>query len=319
MTRCSDKFIENIKKELSIGQVVKVRITAIDTEQSRLTASIKQAQDDFTPASTLAKQDKGKKRDQSASKSTTVTDITGIELGDKFSATVAEVHEAQVVLSLKGKDAKALLSLSALARHRSSTVTECKETLTPGELLEDLVVVSKNPEKGLIIVGFVVSNKPSLVPSTSSRSGISQNTEPLFTFDSLAEGQGLEGTIGDQIPTGYFVQLSRGIRGKLAWTNLADNYDTVGGSNLKKGIKVKCAIIALDVENKRIDLSTRKSKLMPSAQEGELKDPVIEEIGQLEDGQSIRGFVRSISDSGLFVDLGKDLTARVQIKVSQFL
>ena len=47
------------------------------------------------------------------------------------------------------------------------------------------------------------------------------------------------------------------------------------------------------------------------------KTPVIENIEDLEDGKEIRGFVRSVSDAGVFVDVGKDLAARVQIKVSE--
>lgn len=284
----------------------------MDTEARRLTASVKQALDTYKAPADAKSKKKEKAAQQQDSDYTFSDNVTAIEIGDKVTGEITAIHESQIVLQLKNSMVKALLSISALAKLRKTSVLEMKPTLAVGQTISDLAVVSKNPEKGLVIVGL---SQPKPGPSlVIERGGISQATEqPLVTFDSLQEGNILEATIGDQIPVGYFVQISRGIRGKMRWTELSDDYDTVKALDLSKGSKVKCIIVDYDKDEKRIDLSIRRSRLEDVSEE-ETRDPVIESIKSLKKDQPVRGFVRGISDNGLFVDIGKNLTARVQIK-----
>ena len=305
-----DKFVEDIEKEFTVGQVVKLRITRIDEATSRLSASMKQAHENYEP------RPNGKVK---AKEDGPVADISSVEIGDSFSAEVTDVHEAQIVLALDKNGLKALLSLAALARHRSTTIYEVRTALEIGQKLSDLKVVSKNPEKGLIIVGCTPLHRDvqqALIPSFSAalRHGISASTEDHVTFESLAKGQILIGNISSQIATGYFVQLTRGIRGKVSWTELGDDYDAVQAP-LQKGAEVRCLVMEFDPESKRVELSLRQSRLDPNTFDMDIRDHVVEDIEALHEGKRIRGFVRSVSDAGVFVDIGKDLTARAQIKV----
>lgn len=314
--RDSDKFVENIAKEFNIGQTIKVKLIKVDLESKRLTASVKQALDNYdASASTKDGQTKEKKQQKKRTEAV-VADVSGIELGETISGTITDIHEQQVVLALSKDRIKALLSLTSLAKRRSTAPADLKTSLKVGEELTDLTVVSKNVEKGLVIVGYTASTntKPSLVPT---RSGISSNThEALLTFDQLSEGQTLEGTISNDLgPQGYFVQLSKGMRGKLRATELADNYDDIPTLGLKKGSTVTCIITEFDSESKRIELSMRKSRLHGEDDASvEIRDTIYDDIDELSEGERLRGFVKSISDAGVFVEIGKDLTARVQIK-----
>ena len=303
--------MEDVKKEFTIGQVVEVRLTSIDKATSRFTASIKQAQEGYEAPS----KNKGKSKEAML-----VQDIGSVELGDPVSGEVADIHEAQIVLVLEKVRLKALLSLASLARYCSTTITDLKATLHIGAKIPNLSVVSKNAEKGLVIVVCALSQNQNLLPLVQAsnnvvRNGISSSTEALFTFDMLSVGQIIEGVIGDQISTGYFVQLTKGIRGKVRWSDLGDDYDAVQGLDLKKGVRAKCIVTEYDLDSKRIELSLRASKMDSSTVFEDIRDISIDNIAELDNGQKVRGFVKGISDAGLFVDLGKNATARVQIKV----
>jgi rRNA biogenesis protein RRP5 len=313
ISEAADHFVADIKKEFNIGQVIKVRITAVDQDAGRLTASAKQALDTYKPKSTDGKKGKATAKEQPKSDV-----VLTLSVGDKVSGVVSEIHESQVLLALEGHEGvKALLSLASLARNRSTDVDTLRLELTTGEELSNLVVVSTNPDKGLVILGHPVKSTTSLFPS--AQNGISANSRPTLTFDDLEVGQVLEGTLGDQNPQGYFVQLAKSIRGKVRWSELGDDYDAVNSMSLQKGSVVKVVIIDYDKAAKKIDLSMRQSRLNEAEnaedEDAEIRDPIVESLDELEDGKEVRGFVRSISDAGVFVDLGKDLAARVQIKV----
>lgn len=303
VAEAADHFVENIQKEFTLGQVVKVRIIHVDKENRRITASVKQALDSYEPMEKKVK-NKGY---------TFSEDVSAVEIGTKTAGEIAAIHESQIILSLKNTNVKALLSISAVAKHRKQSPMDIKAALAVGQILEDLAIVSKNDEKAIVIVGLTQPKAgPSLV---IERGGISIGTEQaLITFDSLAEGHILEGLVGDSTGTGHFVQLGRGIRGKLAATELSDDYDAVKAMNLSKGAKVKCIIYDYDKDDKRIDLSLRRSRL-EGVDSSEIRDPIVDDLKTLTKDKTLRGFVRSVSDSGLFIEIGKGLTARVQIKV----
>ena len=113
--------------------MIPVRIIAVDAETSKIVASARQAHD--------------KKPE----------DTTTVEIGNVLTGEVSALHETNLVLSLRPSGVKALMSYSTLARHRKTTVEELRAGLAKGQTLEDLVVVSKNADKGFVIVGLVPS------------------------------------------------------------------------------------------------------------------------------------------------------------------
>jgi rRNA biogenesis protein RRP5 len=76
---------------------------------------------------------------------------------------------------------------------------------------------------------------------------------------------------------------------------------------------LKAAIVEVDLTKKQLVLSTRRSKMYPE----EIKPVTDREIRDLRDlvaGETVRGFIKSVAEHGLFVTLGRNIDARVQIR-----
>ncbi|CAE6393843.1 unnamed protein product [Rhizoctonia solani] len=269
----------------TIGQVVKSRITSIDKEQHRLTASIRQAAPSFQGP----------------------VDISNVQVGSTVSGTVSAVHEENVVLGLeKPEGGRALLSVSNLANARGTTVSQLRSSLEQGERIEGLTVMSVNADKALVIVSAA---KPKPKEKTKPKTGLSN----ALRIDALEKGQVVSGRITQTMGTGSGVRLSSHIVGRLHATDVADDYTGPLATPPAEGSVVEVAIIGIDKDLKRVDVSMRKSRLEPSVKH-KIVDREIGSIEELKVGEKVRGMVKSVVQHGLFVMLGRDLDARIQIK-----
>lgn len=272
----------------TVGKVIPVRIINVDEARQRIVASARQA------ATNVNKPAAG-------------TD--SVEIGNVLIGEVTGLHETNIIIALEPTRVKALMSYSTLARHRKVSIEDLKSSLAKEEILEDLVVVSKNSEKGFVIVGLVPSKAKKVAegvedPSTGHRS-----------FESLAVGQIISGRISGKVPTGLLVQISRSLKGRVPPTEVSDDFELGKSGDLTVvGTHVQCYVLKIDTEFRRVELSLRASRI--GGDGAAVKDKVITKVDELKVGQTIRGFVKNVADSGLFVSLGGDVTARVQIKVS---
>lgn len=274
-------------KRISLGQVVQVKIIRVDASEGKVTASIRQA----LPGA-------------SAGANGADLEPTGsVDVGDKVEGTVIALHADNLVLHLRPGDAKGLIAWSVLAKRRGATVDDLRLTTSKGDVISDLLVTRKNEERGIAIVGFAQQTKAP--PAT----GISS----VLAMDSLLEGQKLDGKVLQKLPAGVIVQISRNLRGRIAWTDLSDDYDSVAQGEPLLNTLLPCSIVGLDPERGRIDLVSRPSLVDP-ATAGAVKDRYVDSISDIRSGDTIRGIVKNISDSGLFVAIGREVTARVQIK-----
>lgn len=234
-------------------------------------------------------------------------DTTAVEIGSVLSGEVSALHESNLVISLQPSQVKALMSYSTLARHRKISIETLKTELVKGQTIDDLVVVSKNVDKGFVIVG--------LVPSKAFKAGEQSAETPLsnFPFESLVAGQILSGRICGKVPTGLLVQISRSVRGRVGRTEISDDFNTIDSADVAIGTQAQCYVLSIDVENRRVDLSLRPSRITNGVK---ARDMAVSKVDDLKAGQTIRGFVKNVANHGVFVSLGSDVTARVQIKVS---
>ena len=150
---CSESFSTDLTKLFTAGKVITVRLISVDRANSRILASVRQVDNPSTANA----------RVQNSS-----AEIDSIDIGTILSGTISAVHDTNIVLSLVPSGVKALISFPTLARHRALSVEDLRLTLEKGQTLEDLVVVSKNADKGFVIVG--------LVPSSSSKASASSAT-----------------------------------------------------------------------------------------------------------------------------------------------
>jgi len=256
---------------------VKVRILSLDG--GRITASIKQASANFD----------------------VVTDISSIDVGHTVEGKVTEIHKDNILVTLQPTKIRALLSLKNLANHRHETVTQLLGTLTVGEHLEELIVVSRNPDKALVIVANKPKQKPPMIPKGSN-----------ITMESIDIGQLIGGRVTQHIRNGALVKITPHIGGILHFSDLSDNFDA--GAQLP-GVDsiIKATVVGKDDAKKQLALSIRVSRTKPDHKH-EIVDQEINHLSELQVGQNVRGFVKNVMEHGLFVNIGREIDARVQIK-----
>ncbi|KAG6832513.1 hypothetical protein H0H92_000142 [Tricholoma furcatifolium] len=275
----SETSLHNLADSFPLGRVVQVRVIATEPDHGRIVASIRQASPNFKA---------------------TVTDISAVEIGNIVQATVTEIHKDNIVLTLQPTQVRALISLKNLANHRSISVAQLCASIKTGDALEDLVVVTRNPEKGFVIV----ASKPKAKEALPSKGTLSMETVVL--------GQLVGGRVTRHTRNGTLIKLNAHIGGILHPTDASDNYET-GVSFPPIDTLIKAAVIGIDQNRKQLTLSTRPSKMHPDQAQA-VVDRDISEINDLHPGDTVRGFIKSVAEHGLFVTLGRDLDARVQIR-----
>jgi len=256
------------------GKPVLVRILPNDKEKGRILATIRQA--------TI---------------NTASHDISAVEVGHSVEGTINEVHKDNVLLNLEPSNVRALLSLKNLANRRGSTVSQLRVNLKTGEKLDDLLVVSRNTEQGFVIV----ANKPTAKPALGT-----------VSIDTVQVGQIVGGRVVKHDRRGALVKFNGRITGSLHPTDTSDDYEA-GSPFPNVDSVLKAVVIAVDREKKHLTLSTRKSQMEPPGSHA-VVDPEITSVEDLKPGTLVRGFIKSVAEHGLFVSVGRDLDARVQIK-----
>ena len=256
------------------GKPVLVRILSNDKEKGRVLASIRQATTNAAPP-----------------------DIGTVEVGDSVEGTINDVHKDNVLLNLEQSNVRALLSLKNLANRRGSTVAQLRANLKTGEKLDDLLVVSRNAEQRFVIV----ANKPKAKPALGT-----------ISIDTVQVGQIVGGRVVKHDRRGALVKFNGHINGSLHPTDISDDYEA-GSPFPNVDSIIKAAVITVDREKKYLTLSTRKSR-MESSESHAVVDPEILSVEDLKVGTFVRGFIKSMVEHGLFVTIGRDVDARVQIK-----
>ena len=275
----SDISAINLLDAFFIGKVVKVRIINVNIERSQLVASIKQA--------------------MPISKSI-ITDIDGVEIGSIVKGVISEIHKKNVILTLHPTQVRALMSLDDLANHGGLSLTQLRVSLKVGDQVEQAFVVSRNSEKGFVVV------------ATKPRSTSVITPKSLLSFDTIQVGQIVGGRVIRHGRNGAHIKLTSRIVGSLHPTDACDDFE-VGVPFPAIDSILKAVVIDIDRERRHLVLSSRASTLYPE-QDKTIVDREITSISELKAGEPIRGFIKSVAEHGLFVMLGRDVDARVQIK-----
>lgn len=266
-----------LTEAFSVGKIVKVRIMKVDANARRIAASIRQVSTTF---------------------GLSASDVSGISVGDTVQGTVVELRKTNVVLTLKPSGARGLISFAVLARLRGVTISELEGSLNPGTDVEPLVVVSRDLENGLVVLGG------------SSKSRTKLNA--LLSMKTVVIGQVVGGRITRHGRRGAHVKLTTRIAGSLHPTDVCDDYD-LGNPFPPVDSVIKATVVGIDEGFNHLSLSTRPSRRNP----GEAGSPVDREINSVDDlkvGDTVRGFIKSVAEHGLFVMLGRAVDARVQIR-----
>ncbi len=258
---------------------MKVRITTVEADQGRIIASIRQAASTFDSA---------------------VTDISEVEVGNMVEGVITEIHKDNAILLLRPSRVRALLSLKNLANHRSISLPLLKNELSVGEKLTELVVVTRNVEKSFIIV----ANAPKIKTNISAKNSLS--------IDTITIGQVVGGRVTRHTKQGALVKITSRIGGIIHPTDVSDNLDT-GTPYPAIDLLVKAVVVGVDKEKSQVTLSMRQSRLHPD-KILQVVDREINDVSDLSVGDTVRGFIKSVAEHGLFIIVGRNIDARVQIR-----
>ena len=229
-----------------------------------------------------------------------ISDISSIEIGHTVEGSVSEIHKDNAILTLQPSHIRALLSLKNLANHRGLTLPQLRTGLKVGEKLEELVVVTRNTEKAFV----VVANKPKPKPNSLLKGS-------TITMESVEVGQLIGGRVTRHTRHGVLIKITTHIGGILHVTDTSDSFETI--SLPKIDAIIKAIIVGIDKTKRQLTLSTRLSRMRPSPDQV-VVDREISSIEDVQVGDTLRGFIKNIGEHGLFVTIGRDVDARVQIK-----
>ncbi|KAJ6441591.1 rRNA biogenesis protein RRP5 [Purpureocillium lavendulum] len=139
----------------------------------------------------------------------------------------------------------------------------------------------------------------------------SSSSSESITWASLKPNMFLPGRITKVNERQVLVKLSETVSGPVHLPDMADNFDDIDTSEYRKNDIVRVSVVEVDTPNKRLRLSLRPSRIMSSALP--VTDKEINSFSQIATGDIVRGFVKNVSDKGLFVLLGGQVTALVKI------
>ncbi|XP_043970110.1 protein RRP5 homolog isoform X1 [Gambusia affinis] len=116
-----------------------------------------------------------------------------------------------------------------------------------------------------------------------------------------------------QPQVGLVVKLPFGGTGSVSVTDVADTYRPNPLEAFRKDQLVRCYL--LDVQNGKWHLSLRPSRLNPQSTKP-AKDPEVLSLDHLRLDQVVRGYVKTVSEQGVFIRLSHNITGRAQLQQS---
>ncbi|KAI1331172.1 nucleic acid-binding protein [Xylariaceae sp. FL0255] len=131
------------------------------------------------------------------------------------------------------------------------------------------------------------------------------------TWDTIKRNMVLPGRITKINERQVLVQLSDLISGPVHLIDMSDDYAEANTLSYSKNSVIRVSVVEIDKSNKRLRLSLRPSRILSSS--SPINDREVTAFTQLSVGDVIRGFVKNVSDKGLFIGLGGDITAMVRI------
>ncbi|MCJ1313904.1 rRNA biogenesis protein rrp5 [Agyrium rufum] len=142
----------------------------------------------------------------------------------------------------------------------------------------------------------------------SARSG--QSTMPT-SLKELSVGDLYAGRVTKVADGFIMVQINEHLSAPVYLIDMADDFDEANPSAFHKNQIVRVCVQTIDEPNKRFTLSSRPSKILSSSLP--VKDPEITTISQLKLGHAVRGFIKNIADSGLFITIASKIAAYVRV------
>ncbi|KAL8934717.1 MAG: hypothetical protein Q9216_005767 [Gyalolechia sp. 2 TL-2023] len=142
----------------------------------------------------------------------------------------------------------------------------------------------------------------------SARSASSTKT---LTINDLSSGLVIPGRVTKVNERQIMVQLSETLSGSVNLVDLADDYSKADPTVYEKNQVIRICVKFVDSPNKRVFFSTRPSRVLSSSLP--VEDREINSVSDLRVNDIVRGFIKNVVDTGVFISLGGNITAFVRV------
>lgn len=139
----------------------------------------------------------------------------------------------------------------------------------------------------------------------------SDGSTKSISLQDLSPGMILPGRVTKVSDRLIMIQINEGLSGALHIIDMADDFALADPSIYQKNQALRVSVKEVNRPNKRVIFSTRPSRILNSSLA--VKDPDITSVSQLQVDQVVRGFIKNVSDQGLFVSLSSSITAFVRV------
>lgn len=287
----SEAFMDDATRHFTKGQVVNVRVIAVNAEERQMLVSCK---------------------DPAALDPDKEATFHSLNPGDITKGTVLEKSDEVATLDL-GHGVKGMLRLGHLTDGSEKKDLSTMKKIRVGGTLEDLVVLNKLVRSKTI----TVSNKPSLRKDA-------QASKLITNVEELQSNEIVHGFVRGVLPDKVFVEFGNSVSGALFKSQMTEEMLTAPNFGLRKDQSITCRITHVDPTTSYFWLSM---KLEPSAEEPEVAkpttasgtamvqpvDPKISNTDEISFGTALKIRIRSVKSTQVNVELAENVQGRIHI------
>ncbi|RKF63734.1 rRNA biogenesis protein rrp5 [Golovinomyces cichoracearum] len=137
-----------------------------------------------------------------------------------------------------------------------------------------------------------------------------KNSDQL-SLKNLSKGMIVPGKVVKKDQRHLLVQLGESLFGQVHITDLSDCFSEADLMKYSKNDIIRVCVCSIDAPNKKIRLSTRPSQVLNSSLA--VQDPYISSVDQLKVNDVVRGFIKNVTEKGIFVSLSCNITAYARV------
>ncbi|KAI7885333.1 nucleic acid-binding protein [Lichtheimia hyalospora FSU 10163] len=216
------------------------------------------------------------------------------KVGEKYLGVVTKIAKKHVDITVGAQ-------LHGLIRKQFTSsdpvkATDFQKEYTVGQMVPvELVILDRQHHTA----EFVPSNDKA-IPRINNVKSVKVGMIGLGLVQRITRHQGMQ------------IQIAHGIHGRVHRTDLVDTYSSDPLADYKDGMVVRYAVIATNYRKNQFDLSLRSCRIDPKTAPS-TANPEINSIKDIEADQVLWGYVSNVADTGVFVSLGRNVTARIKI------
>ena len=225
VSEMSESYIQDPKKHFHAGQVVTVHITSVDPAERRMRVSC---------------------RDIGTYGISQQKALADLVPGTIVNATVSEKTSDSLIVELPGISLKAILPVEHLADGSTQRCVSLAKKIRVGQLLQDILVLSKNERKRLVRI----TCKPSLVKASMAG-------KLLSSFEDVTEGAEVSGFVRNITPTAVFVEFAGDLTALLSKNCIPEDVVRLPDFSMRRDQSITTKVLTIDFEQRRFLLTQK--------------------------------------------------------------